>query len=235
MPSHTAFLTAGALVSGNYDRVAWFYDALSGLVFGPALRRAQQAALLSLPPGAPRVLVLGGGTGWVLTEIFRLRPAAHVLYLEASAQMLTRARQRLSLEIQPGQVTFRHGTEQDLQQEEQFDVLVTFFVLDCFPLAELPAALARLNAARHPNALWLLADFRVPTRWWQHLLLQAMYIFFRLTTGLRVRCLPNLPAALTSLGLRGKPVGTFFAGMVEAVVFQPAPSRKLKDGQAESV
>ncbi len=219
----------GALASGNYDRVAGFYDALAGLVFGRALRQAQRAALRAgLPPGRPRVLVLGGGAGWVLSELRRQRPAAPVLYLEASGRMLARARQRLQREDAAlpgapvaGQVEFRCGTEQDLRPDEQFDAIITFFVLDCFPADLLPAALRRLDAARRPAAPWLLADFRLPRRWWQHLLLRAMYTFFRLTTGLRARHLPDLPAALAALGLRYRPVGTFYAGAVEAAVFEP--------------
>lgn len=215
---------AATLATGNYDRLAWCYDALAGLVFGPALRRAQRAALVAgLPPGAPRVLVLGGGTGWVLDEIWRLRPGAQVLYLEASAQMLARARQRPRPAGPAAQVEFRHGTEQELRPDEQFDALVTFFVLDCFPAALLPAALARLDAARQAHAPWLLADFRRPRRWWQHALLGLMYRFFRLTTGLRARTLPDLLAALAARGLRARPVGLFFGGAVEAVVFAPAP------------
>jgi tRNA (cmo5U34)-methyltransferase len=224
------------LSSGNYDRVAWFYDALASLVFGSALRRVQQAALLAgLPPGAPRVLVLGGGTGWVLTEILRLRPEARILYLEASEQMLARARQRLQPGSQADQVEFRHGTEQDLKPEERFDVLVTFFVLDCFPLDTLSAALSRLNAARQPDAPWLLADFKLPVYWWQRVLLQAMYLFFRLTTGLRANRLPNLSAALGALGLKAQQVGTFFASTMEAVIFEPAPSPKPGVPMAESI
>ncbi len=109
-----------ALASGDFDRVAWCYDALAKLAFGGRLQRAQGAALQAgLPPGAPRVLVLGGGAGWVLTEILRLRPGARVLYLEASVQMLARAQRRLrreaSLGRPPAQVEFRHGTEQSLR------------------------------------------------------------------------------------------------------------------------
>ncbi len=95
-------------------------------------------------------------------------------------------------------------------------------MLDCFPAELLPAALSRLHATRCPAAPWLLADFRPPRHWWQRLLLKTMYGFFRLSTGLRARRLPDLRAALAALGLRPRLVGTFFADTVEAVVFEPA-------------
>jgi tRNA (cmo5U34)-methyltransferase len=205
----------------GFDRVASFYDALSRLVFGPALRQAQQAALAGLPDGSPHVLILGGGTGWVLTEILRLRPAATVLYLEASPRMLAKARTRLLRDYPAAlnQIEFRHGTQYALTPTEHFDVVVTFFVLDCIALPELPAALARLRAAQRPEAPWLLADFRRARRGWRRLLLATMYFFFRLTTGLKAREFPDLRAALGRLGLRQRQRSFFFRGAVEAVVY----------------
>ncbi len=212
-----------ARLSGNFDRVAWCYDALAALVFGSSLRRAQRAALAGLPAGAPHVLVLGGGTGWVLGEVLRRRPRATVLYLEASGPMLARAAARLR-RMGPdaaGQVEFRLGTEARLGPAEQFDTLVTFFVLDCFPLPALGPALARLAAARHPAAPWLLADFRQPRRAWQRALLGAMYGFFGAVAALRIRRLPDLHGALAGLGLRPAGQTFFFGGAVEGTVFRP--------------
>ena len=203
----------------GFDRVAWCYDALAALVFGPALRNTQRAALAGLPTGAPHLLVLGGGTGWVLTEVLRRRPAATVLYLEASPRMLARARARLS-PARLAQVEFRHGTQEALQPNEAFDGIITFFVLDCVELAGLPAALDRLNAARRPAAPWLLADFRPARQGWRHLLLAAMYWFFGLATGLRARALPDLVAALQVRGLQPGMRQHFFAGATEAVVLR---------------
>ena len=118
--------------AADFGPVAGFYDALAGLAFGGALRRAQRATLMAgLPPGpAPRVLVLGGGAGWVLTEIWRQRPQAQVLYIETSAAMLARTRARLQQHPAPpgATVELRQGSEAALQPGEQFDVVVTFFV-----------------------------------------------------------------------------------------------------------
>ncbi|MGI4735282.1 MAG: class I SAM-dependent methyltransferase [Janthinobacterium lividum] len=190
----------------DFGRVASFYDALAGLVFGQAQRRAQQAALqtgLPLAGPGPRVLLLGGGPGWALVELLRQCPAARVLYLETSAAMLARAEARLRRQLPAAvaQVEFRLGSEQALRSAEQFDVIATFFVLDCFTAEELPAALARLQAARRPGAPWLVADFRPPQVWWQRALLRTMYLFFGVAVGLRVQQLPPWPAALRAIGL----------------------------------
>ncbi|MDO7852222.1 class I SAM-dependent methyltransferase [Hymenobacter convexus] len=206
----------------GFDRVAWCYDALAGLVFGPAQRLTQRAALAGLPPqAAPHVLILGGGTGWVLTEVLRRRPQSTVLYLEASPKMLARARQRLARECPQAahQVAFRHGTQAALQPTERFDTIITFFVLDCIAQPELPVALAQLRQAQRADAPWLLADFRPARGGWRRWLLAAMYLFFRLTTGLRARSLPDLRTELGKLGLQPQQSFLFFAKSMEAVVF----------------
>lgn len=212
--------SANAALTG-FDRVAWCYDALRHLVFGQALERAQRAALVGLPPGAPHVLILGGGTGWVLLEVLRRRPHATVLYLEASPNMLARARARLVRECPTAaaQVEFRHGTQAALAPTERFGTVITFFVLDCIALPELPDALARLRASQRPGAPWLLADFRPAQHGWRRGLLWLMYRFFRLTTGLRAQELANLPAALGQLGLHAVASSRYFANAVEAAVF----------------
>ena len=210
--------------SGNFDSVAWCYDALAGLVFGGSLRRAQRAALAGLPAGAPCVLVLGGGTGWVLTEVLRRCPRATVLYLEASGPMLARAMGHLRRTAPgaAGQVEFRRGTEAMLGPSEQFDALVTFFVLDCFPLDVLGPALDRLAAARRPTAPWLLADFCRPRYGWQRALLGAMYRFFGAVAALQTRQMPDLHAALGERGLHSAQQAFFFGGAIEGTVFLPA-------------
>lgn len=210
--------------AADFGRVAGFYDLLAGLAFGGALRRAQRAALAAgLPPPSPtplRVLVLGGGAGWVLTELWRQQPTAQVLYLEVSAGMLARTRARLRRQPAPpgAAVELREGSETALRPGEQFDVLITFFVLDCFTAAALPAALARLQAARRPGARWLVADFRPAQRGWRLWLTQAMYRFFGLLVGLRVQHMPPWPAELARVGLRSVWKKSFFFNAIDTLV-----------------
>lgn len=205
----------------GFDRVAAFYDPLARLVFGNSLRQAQQAALAGLPVGHPRVLIIGGGTGWVLGEVLAHRPEARILYLEASAVMLTKSRETL-LQHKPhhaGQVEFRLGTEQALRPDESFDAIITFFFLDLFEPVRLRTIIERLNQVRRPSAPWLLADFRPTQALWQRTLLLLMYRFFWLTTGISGRHIPALHHELAALGLQPRQQKLFFRGMVEATVF----------------
>ncbi len=211
------------LPDSGFDYVAAFYDPFSRLVYGRALQRAQQATLeRGLPPGQRRLLIIGGGSGWVLGEVLRRRPQARIVYLEASPRMLARSRVYLARHY-PGaesQVEFRLGTEASLKPQERFAGIITFFFLDLFEPGRLRYIVARLGAASEPGAAWLLADFGPPRTWWHRLLLTLMYGFFGLTTGISGRRRPPIEAELTRLGLHPTPAGRFFGGMVEASVWQ---------------
>ncbi|WP_045689017.1 class I SAM-dependent methyltransferase [Hymenobacter sp. AT01-02] len=206
------------LPDSGFDVVAAFYDPLARLVYGRALQRAQEAALTALPKGAPQVLVIGGGTGWVLGEILKRRPEARIVYLEASPRMIARSQEflRSQAPTRYAQVEFRLGTEAALQTTEQFDAIITFFFLDLFEPGRLRLLTSRLYAARHRAAPWLVADFGVPRTWWHRVLLATMYWFFGLTTGISARQRPPIEAALGQLGMQRRVVGTFFGAMVEA-------------------
>ncbi|GGF19399.1 class I SAM-dependent methyltransferase [Hymenobacter cavernae] len=210
----------------GFDHLASFYDLLASLVFGRTLRRAQQAALSGLPVGAPRLLIIGGGTGWILGEVLRRCPAAQILYVEASAGMLrqSRAALRRTAAAHEAQVEFRLGTEAALKSGETFDVVITFFFLDLFETVRFGAVLRQLNAVRRPGGRWLLADFCKPNGWWQRALLAVMYQFFRVTTGISARQLPAIHAGLANLGLHPRRQQWFYAGMIEATVFEEKPA-----------
>ncbi len=219
-------MPAAPALPADFSRVARVYDQLASLVFGQAQRRAQKAALQAglplLASPAPQVLLLGGGPGWVLTELLRQCPTARVLYLETSAAMLGQAQARLAQHAPAlaARVAFRQGSERDLRPGEQFDAVVTFFVLDCFTLADFPGAMARLQAARRPGAPWLVADFRPPRRWWQRGLLRAMYLFFGAAVGLRARHLPPWPETLAALGNSKTYESDFYGGFITGQVWQ---------------
>lgn len=211
------------LPDSGFDFVASFYDPLARLVYGRALQRAQEAALeAGLPGGSPRVLIIGGGTGWVLGQVLRRQPKARVVYVEASARMLARseawARRHLPQHL--SQIEFRLGTEASLPPTACFDAVVTFFFLDLFELARLQSITEQLGALLAPGGRWLLADFARPRRWWQRVLLTLMYWFFGFTTGISARRRPPIEDELARLGREPTPAGQFFGGMVEASVWR---------------
>ncbi|TPE43509.1 class I SAM-dependent methyltransferase [Pontibacter mangrovi] len=214
------------LPDSGFHRVASFYDPLSRLVYGRALQQAQLALLPFVPEGA-RVLVIGGGTGWLLEQLLHAGKRLEILYLEAAPAMLQMSRQKYDAFPKPhqAQVQFRLGTEQALQPQEQFDVIITPFLLDLFPPQRLQALMGRLAQALHPKGQWLFADFwPVQQRplWWQRLLIKSMYVFFGWLSQVQARQLPDYQQHFKDLGFSPTHSQSFYGGMVQAKVFKRA-------------
>jgi ubiquinone/menaquinone biosynthesis C-methylase UbiE len=118
----------------------------------------------------------------------RLHLEVDVDCIDASARMLQLARERLEREL-PDRANRVRFLQRDIMSwsapEHHYDLVVTHFVLDCFPEAALARIVSKLAGAATDDATWLLADFCIPpsgmarvrARAW----LAAMYLFFRVT------------------------------------------------------
>ena len=184
----------------NFDRVAPHYRWLETLAFGNQLQEARTAFVREIP-SPRRVLILGEGNGRFVAEFVRAHPAAAVDCIEASERMIALAQQR----VNGAQVHFVHANVRDTVLEAgTYDLIVTHFFLDCFAGAELCEVVEKLAAAATDNASWLLADFRLPSPGWRRfyasLWIRAMYLFFRLTSGLQTRRLDDPSPLLRESG-----------------------------------
>ena len=82
-----------------------------------------------------------------------------------------------------------------------YDLIATHFFFDCFEASELETLIARIADAAKPGAQWVVSEFcvaTVPAR----LLVSALYLFFRITTGLKTRELVDHRPILQSHGFR---------------------------------
>src|SRR5437764_9916137 len=78
----------------SYDAVAGVYDILAGIFIGKALREAQIYLVQYIPAGA-KILIVGGGTGWILEEITRIHnKGMQIDYLDISVSMISKAKKR---------------------------------------------------------------------------------------------------------------------------------------------
>src|SRR5580692_1554130 len=78
----------------NYDPIAGSYAFLSRLVFGQAEVNAQVELLRYIGPGS-RVLIVGGGTGWILEKLAAIHPSGlRITYVESSANMIALTKKR---------------------------------------------------------------------------------------------------------------------------------------------
>ncbi|MDB5240486.1 MAG: type 12 methyltransferase [Spirosoma sp.] len=205
----------------HFDWIAPVYDALVFVVFGRRLNRAQAVFLDRIPPGAS-VLIVGGGTGWLLEPLLTDGRAARIVYLESSARMLARASCRMLNRQLMGTVEFRLGDERSLRSDERFDLLMTPFVLDLFTTETLQTLfIPRLRSALKENGLWLITDFIRTSVWWQRALLWSMIRFFILTARIEARHLADWQRLLSEAGLtlreRSPQVGGFVSTEVWSV------------------
>ena len=148
---------------------------------------------------ARRVLALGDGDGRALAALLAAMiasatPATHIDYVDMSARMLELARARAGTD----RVAYHcdDALTTPLPTAE-YDLIVTHFFLDCFEETDLDLLAARIARAARPQARWLISEFRRPG--W---LVRALYLFFRITTGLRTRRLVDHHPLLKRHGFR---------------------------------
>ena len=210
-------------MQNNFDFVAPFYDQLAGLIFGKVIRNSQTWLLPFIPENAT-ILLIGGGTGWLLTKILRRTQASKIVYLEASGKMLERSKKRYALGPKNSRtnVEFRLGTESQLAEKENFDIIITPFLLDLFLPENLQELMAKLFAHLKPDGLWLIADFEPENaiRFWQKSLLNIMVQFFKVTANLQSNELPDLNAAFARFPLKFLQKTHFYHKLIFAAAYQ---------------
>lgn len=203
----------------GFDWIAPIYDALAFVVFGRRLQQAQLTFLNRIPHDAT-ILLVGGGTGWLLEQVLTLCKPRRVLYLELSARMVAKASQRMVKNGVVGSVEFRVGDVCDLPTDEPFDILITPFLLDLFPESTLQTdVIPRLLRILKPTSLWLVTDFVTTNIWWQKALLWSMICFFRLTAGIKTEQLADWQRLLSETGLIRQESQPQVGGMVRAEIW----------------
>jgi ubiquinone/menaquinone biosynthesis C-methylase UbiE len=186
----------------NCDPIARWYRWLEYIGFGGELER-RRFAFLPQVAAARRVLVLGEGDGRFLARLVEQNLGASIDYVDLSDRMLELACRRAGTD----QVTYRQGDALTLPlPSAEYDLVVTNFFLDCFEESDAVILVERIAAAARPRARWLIAEFRQPESGWQALWarvwLRSLYLFFRVTTGLKTRRLVDHHPMLRQRGFR---------------------------------
>lgn len=203
----------------NYDNSASFYDRLSRLVFGKALVNAQAWLLPQIPKNA-KVLIVGGGTGWILEEITKLQPSGlSITYVEISAKMMALSCKR---NIGANHVEFINKAVEDANLPTDFDVVITPFLFDNFTEESLPEVFQHIHQCLKPGGLWLNTDFRLTGKWWQYVMLKSMLLFFKVLCGVPSWRLPNVGKQFGKFGYDVIEEKNFFGDFVVSKVYKKA-------------
>jgi ubiquinone/menaquinone biosynthesis C-methylase UbiE len=222
----------------NFDLVAPIYDGLATLVFGGAIKRSQ-IALLDQLQDVESALIIGGGTGWILRELLERTPVKHVVYVELSEKMIDKARELIE-RTHPewlSRVSFRHGTEQSIEQSDlPFDLIVTNFFLACFNDDNCTQMIQRLSRFMAPDGRWLFVDFQLPlfgpARLAAQALFKVMFTFFNVMSDLESKGPPNYSLGFDPLKLRTLHDRRFYADMIRVKVLARG-HEKVKHARAE--
>ena len=179
-------------MAGGFDKLAPYYDQLSGVFFGDQILKSQ-THFFSAIEGRAKVLVVGGGAGAFLPFLVS-KPQVRVDYVDKSAEMIRQAKKKLK---DPANVNFMQVDFFQFKTENRYDLILMPFFLDMFlqPAIEKTAAIA--GELSLPAGKLIVTDFlRQENFWnWKSLTVKLMYLFFRFTCRIEAGKLPDWKVA----------------------------------------
>lgn len=202
----------------DYNRVAHFYDPLSRLVFGDTIVQSQKFLISNIPPNAS-LLIIGGGTGWILEEIAALHAKGlKITYVDQSERMICMSKKR---RYGHNRADFICSPIQQVQLKEKYQVVITTFLFDNFSKQTLDLIFKKISPLLTESGQWLFADFEYQKdRMCSKILLKMMYSFFGLICRLETTCLPDTDKLFTSYNYEAVKMEQFYDGFIRSVVYR---------------
>jgi SAM-dependent methyltransferase len=196
------FLPPAPTTQPNFNHIARPYRFLEYLTLGPILQRTR-THFLPLLIGRKQALILGDGDGRFVSALLRAYPSIQADAVDTSATMLALLRQRCERITSIRLRTHHHSVLEHLPSAHT-DLVTAHFLFDCLTQPELNQLIAKYTPNTRKDCLWLVSDFRIPTgplRLPAQLYIRALYLAFRLLTGLRITHLPDHESPLRDAGL----------------------------------
>ncbi len=207
-------------MGNNYDSIANYYDRIHHLFYGQSEINAQVELLDYIRPG-DRLLIVGGGTGWILEKIGSIFPSGlEITYIESSARMmeLTKTRKwgqnRIELVV---------SVVEDWKGEKEYDCILTGFFFDNFKEVHATRIVQQLTPYLKNGGYWLETDFYYPRRrgkLWQAVLLNSMYLSARLICGVEAKRLPDMERIFSEEGYRVLYTSFHYQRFIRSVVYR---------------
>jgi len=197
----------------NFDPLARYYDTIARLVYCGAIQKSQLTFLNQIE-GRSNVLIVGGGTGWILNHI--PSECASVTYVEPSGGMMKISCSRTV----KFPVKYIQKRIEDTTLPSEFDVIITNFFLDQFDEEEGKKIARKLKDSLKENGTWIFTDFEDNGKWWQKLLIKFMYSFFVNTTGMRTFQLPPWKGIMNSIDMKNEKFKSYFGNFIVSVCYK---------------
>lgn len=201
----------------NYDTVAWCYDRFSRLVFGNTQVSAQLHLLPFIPPGS-RILIAGGGTGWILEEIAKVHSSGlTITYIDASEKMINLAKRQSAGN---NKVVFKAANVEYAMNDDRYDVVLTPFLFDNFTQRKAEQLFAAIDKHLVPQALWLYCDFDETSILSHRLLMKIMYAFFRICCGVKATQMPDMENCFRQRNYFAMARRPYMNGFINSLVYK---------------
>lgn len=199
----------------GYNRLSVGYDLLARVMIGKSVQESQRFGL-PLLKDRRKVLILGGGTGWILPDIAKINSTLQIDYVDVSANMIHRTQSRLN--NLPLSVRCICGTESSIPDAD-YDCVITGFYLDHFNDSQLPEVIRHIQGKLNGGAYWLATDFCV-NNFWQHQYIRSLYLIFGWLTGIDAKQLPAWQQALVMAGGKLQVTKTWKRNWIQTSVYQ---------------
>ncbi|HEY9196376.1 MAG TPA: class I SAM-dependent methyltransferase, partial [Mucilaginibacter sp.] len=191
-------------------------DRLARLVYGRAIIDTQLFLINHIQPGS-HILIVGGGTGWILDELSKIYTAGlTITYVEVAGDMMALSKKR---NIAANKIIFINNAVENVKLPADFDVVLTPFLFDNFKEDTFRLVFDHINKLLKPGGLWLNCDFEPQGKWWQSFLLNSMFVFFRLICRIEADKLPDISARFNLNAFSVINEKLFFGGFIIARVY----------------
>lgn len=167
-----------------------------------------------IEPGV-NILILGGGSGELLSSLLQKHPTVSVDYIDLSPKMIELAKRKTG---NPLSVNFITGTEQNIPSHA-YTVVITNFYLDLFSDKRLEEVIDIIKPRLADNVIWLATDF-ISEKISHRIFLKAMYVFFKIVTSIDANSLPDWQSALSNAGLKEVMSKNFYRGFIKSSVYK---------------
>ena len=204
--------------TNNYDLIASWYDCLSRMVFLKSQVNAQKEQL-SFIKNHQKILIIGGGTGWILEEIAKTHQNLQITFVEISANMIQLAKQK---KCDKNQVTFVNLPIENFTDEESYDVIITAFLFDNFARNRAEMVFEKLHHRLKEKGLWLFSDFsnQHTTKRWQFMFLKTMYFFFKKIAQVEAKELVDMYPYFIKKNYSVLQKKQYYGSFIDAIVFE---------------
>jgi ubiquinone/menaquinone biosynthesis C-methylase UbiE len=207
-------------VGNNYDSIANYYDRIHHLFYGQSEINAQVELLDYIRPG-DRLLIIGGGTGWILEKIGSIFPSGlEITYIESSARMMDLTKTR---KCGQNRIELVVSVVEDWKGEMEYDCILTGFFFDNFKEGHALRIVQQLTPYLKNGGTWLETDFYHPRRrgkLWQAVLLYSMYLSARLICGVEAKRLPDMERIFSEEGYRVLYTSFHYQRFIRSVVYR---------------